>query len=125
MTRDEIVTALRRCATNLLGECPNCKMYYEANCIVKLKPAAADLIKNQQRHIDALMKANDSLKDAIARRDKQIEDMKQGIAQLAKAVAVKEEQSELHAMKNELCQYCGKYKYAHEGACNGCKWWEM
>ena len=75
MTRDEIVTALRRCATNLLSECPNCKMYYEANCIVKLKTAAADLIENQQRHIEALMKANDSLKDAIARRDKQIEDM--------------------------------------------------
>lgn len=37
------------------------------------------------------MKANDSLKDAIARRDKQIEDMKQGMAQLAKTVAVKEE----------------------------------
>lgn len=53
--------------------------------------AAADLIENQQRHIEALMKANDSLKDAIARRDKQIEDMKQGMAQLAKAVAVKEE----------------------------------
>lgn len=52
--------------------------------------AAADLIENQQRHIEALMKANDSLKDAIARRDKQIEDMKQGMAQLAKAVAVKE-----------------------------------
>lgn len=84
--------------------------------------AAADLIENQQRHIESLMKANDSLKDAIARRDKQIEDMKQGMAQLAKAVAVKEEQSELHAMKNELCQYCGKYKQAHEGACDGCRW---
>ena len=91
MTREEIVTALRRCAKNRLGECPNCKMFHEANCIVKLKTAAADLIENQQRHIDALMKANDSLKDAIARRDKQIEDMKQGMAQLAKAVAVKEE----------------------------------
>ena len=122
MTRDEIVTALRCCAKGLLSECPNCKMYYEANCIVKLKTAAADLIENQQRHIEALMKANDSLKYAIARRDKQIEDMKQGMAQLAKAVAVKEEQSELHAMKNELCQYCGKYKQAHEGACDGCKW---
>ncbi len=53
--------------------------------------AAADLIENQQRHIEALMKANDSLKDTIARRDKQIEDMNQGMAQLAKAVAVKEE----------------------------------
>lgn len=53
--------------------------------------AAADLLENQQRHIEALMKANDSLKDAIARRYKQIEDMNQGMAQLAKAVAVKEE----------------------------------
>ena len=26
---------------------------------------------------------------------------------------------------NELCQYCGKYKQAHEGACDGCKWREM
>lgn len=91
MTRDEIITALRGCAKGLLSECPNCKMYDEANCIVKLKTAAADLIENQQRHIEALMKANDSLKDAIARRDKQIEDMNQGMAQLAKAVAVKEE----------------------------------
>ena len=91
MTRDEIVTALRECAKGLLIECHNCKMYDEANCIVKLKAAAADLIENQQRHIEALMKANDSLKDAIARRDKQIEDMNKGMAQLAKAVAVKEE----------------------------------
>lgn len=26
------------------------------------------------------------------------------------------------ALINELCQYCGKYKKAHEGACDGCKW---
>ena len=32
---------------------------------------------------------------------------------------------ELHTIKNELCQYCGKYKQAHEGACDGCKWREM
>nr|DAH22018.1 MAG TPA: hypothetical protein [Caudoviricetes sp.] len=25
---------------------------------------------------------------------------------------------------NELCKYCGKYKHAHEGACDGCKWRE-
>ena len=29
------------------------------------------------------------------------------------------------ALINELCQYCGKYKYAHEGACDGCRWREM
>lgn len=29
------------------------------------------------------------------------------------------------ALKNELCQYCGKYKQAHEGACDGCRWRDM
>lgn len=24
--------------------------------------------------------------------------------------------------ENELCQYCGKYKQAHEGTCDGCRW---
>lgn len=91
MTRDEIVTALRCCAKNLFSECPNCNMYDEANCIVKLKTAAAGLIENQQRHIEALMKANAGLRDTVLRRDAQIADMKQGMAQLAKAVAVKEE----------------------------------
>ena len=124
MTRDEIVTALRCCAEKAgCNECPN--GLDDPDCIEKMAGLAADLIENQQRHIEALMKANDSLKDAIARRDKQIEDMKQGMAQLAKAVAVKEEQSELHTIKNELCQYCGKYKQAHEGACDGCRWRDM
>ena len=26
------------------------------------------------------------------------------------------------ALINELCQYCGKYKHAHEGACDGGRW---
>lgn len=29
------------------------------------------------------------------------------------------------ALINELCQYRGKYKQAHEGACDGCRWREM
>lgn len=124
MTRDEIVTALR-CCTAIYAMCNDCPCHHKNGCEDLAKSAAADLIENQQRHIEALMKANDSLKDAIARRDKKIEDMKQGMAQQAKAVAVKEEQSELHAMNNELCQYCGKYKHAHEGACYGCRWRDM
>lgn len=162
MKRDEIVTALRCCGKCDVNECKPCPLRTNTECHIALTHAAADLIENQQRHIEALMKANDSLKDAIARRDKQIEDMKQGMAQLAKAVAVKEEhdgsvdyaayedtgltpgdikellgvavsktnkvlrlKEELHTIKNELCQYCGKYKQAHEGACDGCKWREI
>lgn len=185
MTRDEIVTALRCCVSVAPDCCKTCPAAQEDGCEDAIKVYAADLIENQQRHIEALMKANDSLKDAIARRDKQIEDMKQGMAQLAKAVAVKEENNgttyedtgltpgdikelldmavsktdkvlrlkeELQGAKNtaeqyaainetlfdsnmklaadrkalinELCQYCGKYKQAHEGACDGCRWRE-
>lgn len=124
MTRDEIVAALRCCEQHKKceGACP---LVAEFGCIEKAMGYAADLIENQQRHIEALMKANAGLRDTVLRRDAQIADMSDGLAQFAKAVAVEEEQSELHAMKNELCQYCGKYKHAHEGACDGCKWREM
>ena len=43
------------------------------------------------------------------------------VAKTNKALRLEEE---LRAMKNELCQYCGKYKHAHEGACDGCLWRE-
>lgn len=91
MTRDEIVAALRCCVSVAPDCCKTCPAAPEDGCEDAIKVYAADLIENQQRHIEALMKANDSLKDAIARRDKQIEDMKQGMAQLARAMAVKEE----------------------------------
>lgn len=156
MTRDEIVTVLRCCAE---GECHGCTIHNDKqHCQERVLDAAADLIENQQRHIEALMKANAGLRDTVLRRDAQIADMSDGLAQFAKAVAEKEENNgttyedtgltpgdikelldvaasktnkvlrlkeELHAMKNELCQYCGKYKQAHDGACDGCKWREM
>lgn len=74
MNRDEIVTALRCCSAP--GDCNKCPGDRIERCVTRLMSAAVDLIENQQRHIEALMKANDSLKDAIARRDKQIEMLK-------------------------------------------------
>lgn len=44
------------------------------------------------------------------------------VSKTGKVLRLKEE---LHTIKNELCQYCGKYKQAHEGACDGCRWREM
>lgn len=44
------------------------------------------------------------------------------VSKTDKVLRLKEE---LHTMKNELCQYCGKYKQAHEGACDGCRWRDM
>ena len=31
---------------------------------------------------------------------------------------------ELADMRNELCYLCGKYREAHNGACDGCRWKE-
>lgn len=96
MTRDEIVTALRQCPRYGLECSKGVCAFFKPNgafedCIKKKNDAAADLIENQQRHIEALMQANAALRDTVLRRDAQIEKMSEGLAQFAKAVAVEEE----------------------------------
>ena len=93
MTQKEVVTALRCCAEPgryCEEDCPMNEISREP-CREVLAPAAADLIENQQRYIEALMKANAGLRDTVLRRDAQIADMSDGLAQFAKAVAEKEE----------------------------------
>ena len=42
---------------------------------------------------------------------------------LASACKERDElKKELDAMRNELCYLCGKYREAHNGACDGCRW---
>ena len=44
---------------------------------------------------------------------------------LASACKERDElKKELAAMRNELCYKCGKYREAHNGACDGCRWEE-
>jgi hypothetical protein len=94
MTRDEIVTALRCCASPEVDCKGNCAFFGASSpnedCSQKKNTAAADLIENQQRHIDALLQANAALRDTVLRRDAQIEKMSEGLAQFAAAVAEKE-----------------------------------
>lgn len=94
----EIVTALRCCVSVAPDCCKTCPATQEDGCEDAIKVYAADLIENQQRHIEALMKANDSLKDAIARRDKQIETLKKQVEimvreqeAMGKRIAMREE----------------------------------
>lgn len=108
MKQDEIVTALR-CCTAIYAMCNDCPCHHKNGCEDLAKSAAADLIENQQRHIEALMKANAGLRDTVLRRDGQIEKLVEDRKELL----------------NELCQYCGEYERAHEGACDGCRWREM
>ena len=44
---------------------------------------------------------------------------------LASACKERDElKKELAAMRNELCYLCGKYREAHNGACDWCRWKE-
>ena len=142
MTRDEIVTALRCCEQHKKceGACP---LIAEFGCIEKAMGYAADLIENQQRHIDALLQANAGLRDTVLRRDAEIEKISAELADARNEIkkfyngydqvdAANSRMMDTNAklaadrkaLNNELCQYCGKYKYAHEGACVGCRWRE-
>lgn len=62
MTQKEIVTALRCCEGGECDECHKCPIYAGINCRSLLELAAADLIENQQREIEALRQANEGLR---------------------------------------------------------------
>lgn len=109
MTRDEIVTALR-CCSNI--ECMKCRLPmngFDTGTCRQMYAAAADLIVNQQWRIEEMLQANDALLDTVLRQYAKIEKLA----------------ADRKSLINELCQYCGKYKQAHDGACDGCKWRDM
>nr|DAG32395.1 MAG TPA: hypothetical protein [Caudoviricetes sp.] len=67
MTRDEIVTALRCVAVCGGCDCPECESRHigSGTCVLDQNEyfsAAADLIENQQREIEALRQANEGLR---------------------------------------------------------------
>lgn len=66
MTRDEIVTALRCCANHTA--CNSCELRNTGECL-RIMPAAADLIENQQREIEELRQANEGLRFNLAEKD--------------------------------------------------------
>ena len=66
MTRDEIVVALRQCPRYGVDCSKGVCAFFEPNgafedCIKKKNDAAADLIENQQREIEALRQANEGM----------------------------------------------------------------
>lgn len=68
----------------------------------------AELLKTREdlkEHYDSISQLDGANSSLMAANDKLVADRK--------------------ALINELCQYCGKYKQAHEGACDGCRWREM
>ena len=51
-----------------------------------------------------------------------IDELRMALASTCKELD--EARKELHEAKNELCCKCGKYREAHNGACDGCRWKE-
>lgn len=71
MTREEIVTALRCCASNGANSCVYCKECPAdgEDCETIVQFSAADLIENQQREIEALRQANEGLRFNLAAQE--------------------------------------------------------
>jgi len=40
-------------------------------------------------------------------------------------VTIKEKAEMLLDCVNELCLFCRKYEWEHDGACEGCKWYKV
>lgn len=98
MTRDEIVTALRCCAFNGEDSCKHCKACPATgdDCESELQFAAADLIENQQREIEALRWSNEGVSgDEICRA------ALEAFGERAQTTMAVEEMSEL---TKELCK---------------------
>ena len=104
MTDKEIVQALRCCAE---GECKDCAMH-------------EDKQRCQENLLDKAAEAIERLTAENAELHKELE-WKGMVIALEQREHAKAE-SKCKALINELCQYCGKYKYAHDGACDGCRW---
>ena len=98
MTREEIVTALRCCDGGEYDECNKCPLRDGINCRNLLALAAADLIENQQREIEALRWANEGVSgDKICRA------ALEAFGERAQMTMAIEEMSEL---AKELCKRC-------------------
>ena len=107
-----------------LTEFPECTLDY----IDRLRMAIASACKER----DELKKAYDAMARDLQFRTGKVRELQEENHASDRAALVAEieklrkqlEQAkpELAAMRNELCYLCGKYREAHNGACDGCRW---
>lgn len=122
MTEKEIVQALRCRARHEKARNEGCKKcpYWASENLEEWQKLCGwasckvyQIISDAADAIERLTAENADLRKEIEWKDMVIT-----LAQRDYAKA----ESECKALINELCQYCGKYKYAHDGACDGCRW---
>lgn len=109
MTREDIVTALRCVAVCGGCDCPECESRHigSGTCVLDQNEyfsAAADLIENQQREIEALRQANEGLRFNLAEKDggEICRRALEAFGEEAQMVMAIEEMSEL---TKELCKH--------------------
>lgn len=72
---------------------------------------------------DAVYSAADMLENHASDRAALVSEIEKLRKQLEQTQAERDElKKELATMRNELCYLCGKYREAHNGACDGCRW---
>ena len=107
-----------------MTECAECTWDY----IDRLRMAMASACKER----DELKKAYDAMARDLQFRTEQVRELQDENHASDRAALVTEieklrkqleqTQAERGAMRNELCYLCGKYRDAHNGACDGCRW---
>lgn len=105
MTQKEIVSALRCCAADKCNGCWLNVVYPKGgDCIRRMTTAAADLIENQQREIEALRQANEGLRFNLSAQegDEICREALEAFGAEAQMVMAIEEMSEL---TKELCKH--------------------
>lgn len=113
LTTAELVKALREHADGACDDnCPLFKM--KGGCADKMCRFAADLIEKQEYRISELESENRHIRHTHVNHD---------VLQIL-VDDNKQLKSDLETARNEICLHCGKYKAAHEGACDGCRWKE-
>ena len=108
----------------VLMERPECCLGY----IDELRMDLAATCKER----DELKKAYDAMARDLQFRTEQVRELQDENHASDRAALVTEieklrkqleqTQAERGAMRNELCYLCGKYRDAHNGACDGCRW---
>ena len=122
MTEKEIVQALRCRARHEKATNEGCKKcpYWATENLEEWQKLCGwasckvyQIISDAADAIESLTAENADLRKEIEWKDMVI-----ALTQKKQAAA----EADRKALINELCQYCGKYKCAHDGACDGCRW---
>ncbi len=102
MKDDELVKALR-----------DAQEKYKNDIVSVGRIRIDEMARDCADRIEQLAKENVSQQCKILMLSSEVEELRDATTRLT---------DEYDRLRNEHCNLCGRYKMAHEGACNGCRW---